>query len=162
MEMTYHRQWPEFYDGDVKIVLRGSRQYRLDKKTLMRESPRFRHLLSDQLTANLSQKAKKKGATVTNLLRAVPVYNRDGSHYLDLQPFRLNEDGRAVGHPKIDLDLENGMPVPSIFVSWEKVLGKFFNRPIDMSGFGDGSLYGMLPRAVEIIDIANYLGCVSD
>lgn len=109
-------KFPTFRDGDVKIIISGSRQYQLHKSILKSGSPLFCNLLSDENTISLSNKAKKKGVVVTNMICAVIDGNpEDGKLPGHLLPVRLDEDGKTVSDMRLGLDLENGLMVPPVF-----------------------------------------------
>lgn len=172
-------KFPKFHDGDTKIVITGSRQYQLHSSILRNSSPLFRELLSEKNTAKLSNKAKKKGAVITNMLRASTCRDREtGVVTIELEPVLLNDEGRAPC--RIPLDLENGLAVPSIYIvcaewaqpenesadtmlqAYHKVLGAFYHEPINLNEYGARKLKYVLPAAIEILGVAEYLGCVSD
>lgn len=110
-------RFPTFRDGDVKIIISGGRQYQLHKSTLKNSSPRLQELLSDANTATLSNKAKKKGVVVTNILRAsVNPCADEWNVATILEPVELDEEGRPISKQKVGLDLENGMTVPPVYI----------------------------------------------
>lgn len=106
-------RFPHFHDGDVKIIITGSRQYQLHSTILKGASSLFRKLLSEENTATLSSKAKKKGVVITNVLRAsIHRDDEDGSLDIKLKSVKLDGDGRVIAPQSIPLDLENGLSVP--------------------------------------------------
>ena len=177
--------FPFFNQGDVEITLRGSRQYRLHSGILKSLSRTFRALLADEFTAQLSDRAKKKGA-IMNRLIAVP--NTDPAMYqcdvdLILVPLELDSDGKPVDAHPIGLDLENGRSVDLIYVvscpssstlrlifrannemlqAYEAVLGAFYNRPIELGNIENTSLSDMLEMALKVTLVAEYLEVVCD
>lgn len=109
-------KFPTFRDGDVKVVISGSRQYQLHKSILKNSSPLFRDLLSDENTAILTKKAKKKGGVVTNMIRAVVNEKPEhGQLPVVLLAVKLDEDGKTPSDMRLGLDLENGLMAPPVY-----------------------------------------------
>ena len=108
--------FPYFNDGDVKIIITGSRQYQLHSSILKIGSPVLSRLLDDHFTAKLNKAAIKKGVVVRNKL--VAVKNTDPAFDIDLvlEPVKLDNEGKPLGGKTIGLDLENGMVVAPVYV----------------------------------------------
>lgn len=123
-------KFPTFRDGDVLIIITGSRQYQLHKSILANCSPLFKKILSDEYTAVLPKKALKKGAVTTNMVFGVPNEGEDQDYLPDitLAPVKVTEDGRHISDRNIGLDLENGMPVPPIYKVSQSLSCQFFTR----------------------------------
>lgn len=60
---TKESKFPKFADGDVIIILSGSRVYHLHAGVLRRNSTTFAKILDEDHAAVLSHKAKKEGIT---------------------------------------------------------------------------------------------------
>lgn len=110
-------KFPTFPDGDVKIIITGSRQYQLHKSILKNSSPLFQELLSDENTATLSSaRAKLQDLVVTNMLRATTYKSeKDGKLAVTLKAVKLDNEGCPISMEEIGLDLENGMVVPAVY-----------------------------------------------
>lgn len=106
--------FPLFKDGDVKIVITGSRQYQLHSNILRASSRTMLRLLDEQYTAKLTSKAIKKGVVVRNRLEAVNNPDLEPHVEVLLEPIHLDSDGKTLERKPIGLDLENGMPVPYV------------------------------------------------
>lgn len=110
--------FPTFQDGDVKIIISGSRQYMLHSSILKSVSPRLQDMLKDEHAANLSSKAIKRGVTARYRLVAIK-NNRENCDDEDveyfLEPVTLNEDGKPQTGRSVALDLENGLIAPRSF-----------------------------------------------
>ena len=92
--------WPQFSDGDVLIIISGSRQYQLHSTMLKYASKNnlMKELLSDQNAARLTSKAIKRGAVIRYRLVGVP-HNpgADGVNVsIILKAVELNDEGRPV------------------------------------------------------------------
>lgn len=176
---TDESKFPIFHEGDVWIIINGSRQYQLHRSLLMNGSSLLHVLLGEEHTAILSKKAEKKGAVLTNILRAMENRAEDGRPSVILKPVKVDDSGRPVNGLDIGLDLENGMAARPIYTvsveitprgftsaniliqAYEKVLGAFYNKPINLGDFGQTDLKDILPSAMEVLEVAEYLGCVS-
>lgn len=106
--------FPQFLDGDVRIVISGARQYQLHKSILVDGSPTFKKLLADEYTTKLSSKAIKKNILTRNrlMLEKTPYDGVEGNSPIrTLVPIALDEEGKPINGPTVGLDLENGMMV---------------------------------------------------
>lgn len=108
-------RFPDFPDGDVKIIISGARHFQLHKIILTGGSPTFRKLLSEEYTTELSKKAKKRGAVITNQLRPSETGGRNGLPEVILKPVKLNDEGRYTVKEKKGLDMENGLYVRPVY-----------------------------------------------
>lgn len=45
--------------------------------------------------------------------------------------------------------------------AYDKVLGAFYHHPINFTEYGGKKLKHILPNAVQVLTVAEYLGCVS-
>ena len=109
-------QFPKFRDGDVKIIITGARQYQLHKSILKNSSTLFHDLLADENTATLSKKAKKKGAVITNILRADIEAGEGGRPKITLKAIKLNEEGNPEKPMEVPLNIENGLVPSPVYV----------------------------------------------
>lgn len=89
-------EFPKFIDGDVKIVISGSRQYHLHSNILKNASFRFRHLLSASNVAVLSSKALKKGVVIRSRVDWKDVLDKSGELSVELHPVPLDSEGRPT------------------------------------------------------------------
>ena len=111
-------EFPLFSNGDVKIIITGSRQYLLHSATLKDVSPLLRGMLEDENMAKLSAQARRKG--VKERFRLVAEKVAFGGQPVDLilKPVRLDNDGKPERGEPVGLDLENGRIVdPYVTVS---------------------------------------------
>ncbi len=113
--MEEGHEFPAFEDGDVHIVLSGSRQYMLHSSILKSVSTVFRTLLSEQNAIPLTRRMIKKGMTARYRIDA----NHD-DHESDLKftlcaRIHFDENGESFDGMPIDLDLENGRLVDPIY-----------------------------------------------
>lgn len=115
-------QFPHFDNGDVKIIITGSRQYHLHSATLKDVSPVLKEMLDKTDGAPLSKAAIKKG--VTERWRLVATVNpnpgTDNSPEIGLilTPIKVDSEGKPERREAIGLDLENGRIVdPHVTVS---------------------------------------------
>ena len=115
--MSRESEYPDFSDGDVRIIITGSRQYTLHSSILKSSSPVMRQLLDDDSTAKLTHKAIKRGMRITNRLHMVENDGDEGGVDYVLMPVKLNEEGKPVTQLPVGLDLENGRVVsPTVLV----------------------------------------------
>jgi len=115
--MAHNSVFPAFTDGDVHITITGSRQYTLHSTILKNCSPVMVQLLDEQWAAKLSAKAVKRGATIKHRLIMVDDNDDESSIAYVLEPVQVNDEGKAVTHHPIGLDLENGRVVsPTVLV----------------------------------------------
>lgn len=110
--------FPRFSDGDVLIVLSGSRQYVLHSAILRNVSPTLSELLQEQYTAKLRKQAVKRRAPRFRLqLRGVSGnVQEDSLEKYTLDRVELDADGNPVDGRAAPLDLENGKSVGPKFV----------------------------------------------
>ncbi|KAK3717577.1 hypothetical protein LTR37_005643 [Vermiconidia calcicola] len=151
--------FPVYRDGDVKIVITGSRQYHLHSTTLKHYSSTFRALLSDENAAPLDKKAIKNGRIIRYRLDAVDNSQRDVEPDLDLatvlQPVKLGPDGKAPYDKQIPLDLENGRVVARIYdVSLRRHF--LYGQKIEL-GDEDVTLGDKARAAALYLRVADYL-----
>lgn len=124
MAVAENSTFPEFGDGDVLIVISGSRQYRLHSQLLRNHSIKMRELLTDEYGPPLTNKSIKKGITVRYRLELAEKDedDEDSGHMTSegntlkvrLEPVHMNGEGRPVDGRTIELDLENGMEINPI------------------------------------------------
>jgi hypothetical protein len=109
--MPAQTNFPEFADGDVRIVITGSRQYKLHSTILKSVSPLMQELLTDDIAAPLCSTAiKKEKATLRfrlDLTRIPPDNTQKVPFIFDVVP--LDKYAKPIVHKPIPLDLENGM-----------------------------------------------------
>ena len=109
--------FPHFKDGDLLIILTGSRQYKLHSSMLMSISSRINKLCTMQGEAKLTSKAIKRGTVVRFRMLMVP-NNEEGDDVPDvpsvLMPIPLDSEGKPTVSCSVGLDLENGVVVPPI------------------------------------------------
>ncbi|KAK4540105.1 hypothetical protein LTR36_009770 [Oleoguttula mirabilis] len=152
--------FPQFGDGDVRVVISGSRQYQLHSSVLKSISPTLRELLADQWGAKLNSKAIKRGITVRFRLLMVDNQEETGTITHVLEPIPVDEDGKPAVANAMSLDLENGRVVDPIILAYHSVLGAFYNIPIELGDFEADPMSHILVNASYIIDVAEYLQCV--
>ena len=119
-----HDRFPEFRDGDVKLVITGSRQYKLHSGVLRNNSAVMREMVDERDAAPLDRKAQKNGITIRFKLVLVenPLYP-DGDDELSrieyvFEAVPLDSNGQPAGkEPRgVGDGLENGRVVPEIFL----------------------------------------------
>ena len=110
--------FPHFNDGDLLIILNGSRQYQLHSTMLRSISSRIKGLCSMQGGANLTSKAIKRGTVVRFRMHMVANDGEDkdvpDSIPSILVTIPLNSEGKPTIPCSVGLDLENGVVVPPI------------------------------------------------
>lgn len=119
-----HDRFPEFKDGDVKLTVTGSRQYKLHSGVLRNNSPVMREMLDERDAAQLDRKAQKNG--ITTRFKLVLVENAlypDGDDELSrieyvFEAVPLTSNGQPAGsNPRgVGDGLENGRVAPEIFL----------------------------------------------
>ena len=110
--------FPHFKDGDLLIILNGSRQYQLHSTMLRSISSRIKDLCSTQGGAKLTSKAIKRGMVIRYRMLMV-ANDGEGDNVMEgvpsiLMTMPLDGDGKPTIPCSIGLDLENGVGVPPI------------------------------------------------
>lgn len=152
--------FPYFEDGDVHIIITGSRQYQLHSAVLRSNSPVLARLLNEDNAARLSSKAIKRGATVKFRIIMTDNTADDGGLPYTLKTVPLNEEGKPTEHRIVGLDLENGRVVPSEVLAYESVFSALYNASIDLGDFETDGMVHVLTRVWSVVDAAEQLQCV--
>ncbi|TKA25308.1 hypothetical protein B0A50_06212 [Salinomyces thailandicus] len=152
--------FPDFQDGDVRVIISGSRQYQLHSAILKSNSPVFAELLDDENAARLSSKAIKRG--VRTRFRIIMVENTSNEHIIShtLQTIPLDENGRPITPQAVPLDLENGRVIPTDILAYDSVLSALYNVPIDLGDAMTNDMADIVSKVSPLVDVAEYLGCV--
>ncbi|KAI7340838.1 hypothetical protein KC315_g469 [Hortaea werneckii] len=151
--------FPHFEDGDVHIIITGSRQYHLHSAVLRSNSPVLARLLNEENAARLSNKAIRRGATVRFRIVMTDNTTRDGGLPYALKAVPLNEEGKPTEHQIVGLDLENGRVVPAEVLAYESVFSALYNAPIDLGDFETDGMVHVLTRVWSVVDAAEQLQC---
>ncbi|KAI6860743.1 hypothetical protein KC338_g6845 [Hortaea werneckii] len=151
--------FPYFEDGDVHIIITGSRQYQLHSAVLRSNSPVLARLLNEDNAARLSSKAIKRGATVKFRIIMTDNTADDGGLPYTLKTVPLNEEGKPTEHRIVGLDLENGRVVPSEVLAYESVFSALYNASIDLGDFETDGMVHVLTRVWSVVDAAEQLRC---
>ncbi|KAK5170661.1 uncharacterized protein LTR77_005251 [Saxophila tyrrhenica] len=164
-------EFPQYRDGDVHIIINGSRQYILHSQLLRTHSPAMRKLLGGDHGPQLSSKAIKKGITVRYRLELVDKAEgededtdtaTEGANLsVKLAPVQMNGEGRPADGRGIRLDLENGLEVDPIHEAYSTVLGALYGRAVSLGAFGNDTLDNMLSMAINVHAVAAELGVVN-
>lgn len=152
--------FPHFEDGDVHIIITGSRQYQLHSAVLRSNSPVLARLLNEDNAARLSNRAIRRGVTVRFRIIMTDRTARDGGPPYALKTVPLNEEGKPSEHQTVGLDLENGRVVPSEVLAYESVFSALYNAPIDLGDFETDGMVHVLTRVWSVVDAAEQLQCV--
>ncbi|KAJ4290548.1 phospholipid-translocating ATPase rsb1 [Kalmusia sp. IMI 367209] len=142
---------------DVSVVLDHEHKYSFHSGTLARSSTLFAELFTEPNAAKLSLRARQAGIKTRWLveLKEMPSVDHPAGR-LDL--VKLTSTGeRADGFPGRVLN-ENGRVPTKVFDYWERVLYAFYGTDIRVA---DADMGAALSDCVELIKIAEYLGCVS-
>lgn len=161
-EETRPERFPFFPSGDVKIVVTDARQYQLHSSVLKNSSPLLERLLHPADAAQLTAKAVKAGVTTQYKLMVVESAAVDGRVDYVLEPVRLDPNGRPRdGNPRgVRAGFEGGRSLPGALAAYGAVLGAMYGEPIDLGDFHEDGLAHLMSNAVEITEVAEYLGCV--
>lgn len=120
--------FPRFADGDVKIVITGSRQYQLHSGVLKNASPVMRDLLATERAADLSRRAVQKGAVIRHRLVLVSnddAQDEDQEAEFVLEQVPLDDKGLPSGaNPAgVGLELEEGRNINPTFLVRAQLCG---------------------------------------
>ncbi|RMY24890.1 hypothetical protein D0867_01079 [Hortaea werneckii] len=151
--------FPHFEDGDVHIIITGSRQYHLHSAVLRSNSPVMARLLNEENAARLSNRAIRRGATVRFRIVMTDSTTRDGGLPYTLKAVPLNEEGKPTEHRIVGLDLENGRVIPAEVLAYESVFSALYNAPIDLGDFETDGMVHVLTGVWSVVDAAEQLQC---
>ncbi|KAF2276507.1 uncharacterized protein EI97DRAFT_377350 [Westerdykella ornata] len=134
---------------DVEVILTYDRRYVFHSSVLARCSTFLASLLTERTAATLSSKARNAGIKLRWMLELTQAPDEDHpAGQLELV---------VVTHVSGLVINENGRIPTSLFDNYEKVFFAFYNREILIS---DDDMPSALRQAIELIDIAEYLGSI--
>ncbi|KAF2868170.1 hypothetical protein BDV95DRAFT_501221 [Massariosphaeria phaeospora] len=142
---------------DVEVILAHDRIYKFHSGTLARNSTLFAQLLTEPAAAKLGNRARNAGIKVRWMveLKSLPSVDLPAGR-LALVP--LNPMGeRADGRSGMVIN-ENGRIPTKTFEYYESIFYAFYAKDIEIC---DDDMGSALTDAVHLIEIAEYLGCVS-
>jgi hypothetical protein len=153
-------QFPQFEDGDVHIIISGSRQYTLHSQVLRNHSTFFARNLTDEYGPPLTNRARKKGVIIQYRFRLINNPESDGN---ELVPVTMNGEGSSMeSPPAVGLDLENGMVPDASHEAFEAILGLIYGKPISLPNFQSESAFKwLLESALELLAVAEQFEVVS-
>jgi hypothetical protein len=153
-------RFPRFRDGDVHIIINGSRQYYLHSQLLRTHSSYFEHYLTNENGPPLTSKAIKRGMTVRWRFELEDVIEENGEAEKQLTVVEMNGEGYPVEGRGIALDLENGLEPDPVFESWDAVFCAMYGRPVNLAFQPDSSFTVMLKATYELLNTAEFLEVV--
>lgn len=157
--MALPSTFPSYHDGDVQVIISGSRKYNLHSGVLRRSSTRFAELLDEERAPDLSHRARKKGKTTRFRihLHKHSSSSSDSTDGYSLISTPIDSDGRPLRSNTVGLDLENGLSIPQIYRTYDMMLRSYYNERI---AFVPNDIVRILQDAVSLVDVAEYLGSV--
>ncbi|EMC94027.1 hypothetical protein BAUCODRAFT_219049 [Baudoinia panamericana UAMH 10762] len=160
VELEEGAAFPHFNDGDVLVVISGARQYKLHSSLLRGSSIFFRIHLRDEWAAKLCTWATDRGVTTRyrfELRDSEDDPVSDSEIPYKLQMTGLDEMGRPINAlVGFGLDLENGVAIDPHYEAFDIVLAAIYSMPIRFSS----QLPDILPIAIKVVDVAEYLNCI--
>jgi hypothetical protein len=158
-------RFPQFADGDVRVLLTSSRQYQLHSSVLRNASPLLRELLAKKNAAQLSNKAIRANIAVRHRLVLVENPDREDDAHDIAYIFRqvpLDTMGRPSkkNTPGVVLDLENGRRPLPIFMAYANVLSAMYGQNLELGNSQEDGLAELLQNAFQATVVAEYLDCV--
>ncbi|KAF2748232.1 hypothetical protein M011DRAFT_525878 [Sporormia fimetaria CBS 119925] len=143
---------------DVEVILTDDRRYHFHSSVLARNSSLLASLLTEQTAAKLGPKAKTAGVKIRwmiELKKNPHDVDLTGRAWLELVP--LDRNGTPNFHPYGIVINENGRTPTTLFANYESIFYAFYNRDLPIS---DDDMPSALTHVLEILDIAEYLGCI--
>ncbi|KAF2843216.1 hypothetical protein M501DRAFT_1028033 [Patellaria atrata CBS 101060] len=157
-------RFPNYRDGDVRIILSNTRKFQLHSDTLRNSCNLFRKLLTEDRAAPLSTKAKKDGVVVRYRLHMTerPPDDNDGNANTGrLQLVELDSNGKIASKNTsvgVLTENDNGKVPNALFGYYHNVFAAIYNQELNIAS---EDIASVLTQCVGILDIAEYLGCVS-
>ncbi|KAF2197990.1 hypothetical protein GQ43DRAFT_474960 [Delitschia confertaspora ATCC 74209] len=141
---------------DVEISLGVGRRYKLHSGVLARNSTLFAEFLTEANAAKLAPRAKSAGVTTRRMIELQKLPSDDNPAG-KLGVVKLNHLGEPIDRQPVLLLNENGKVPIKVFDHYENILNAMNGEDIKIS---DVDMTNALGDAVEIIQIAEYLGAV--
>ncbi|KAF2646212.1 hypothetical protein P280DRAFT_464449 [Massarina eburnea CBS 473.64] len=142
---------------DVEIVLTHDRKYKFHSGTLARNSTLLNEMLIEPNAAKLSNKAKNAGITIKWMieLKETPTHEYPAGR---LGLVDLTSSGERADFRTGLVINENGRVPTKIFDHYESIFYAFYNKEIRIC---DTDMRAALEDVMQIINIADYLGCTN-